>query len=94
MSLWDLMRMVAIVGGASAGHAVSAAAGGASWATWAGTVIALTAGLASFPASNAISRIASGSERWLAIVYVVTFLATSGGVALVAVATSRLLARG
>jgi hypothetical protein len=91
MALWDLMRIVAIVGGASFGHAFSSANAATTWATWAGTVIAVIVGLVSLPVSNAIARRASGSERQLAIVYVVTFVATSSGVALVAIAVSRLL---
>ena len=85
------MRIVAIVGGASFAHTFSAADGGTTWATWAGTIGALTLGLASLPVSNAIANRASGSERRLALVYVVTFVATSIGVALVGVGVNRLL---
>ena len=94
MALWDLMRLVAIVGGASFGRVFSAANGTPTWAVWTGAVIALTLGVTSLPVSNAIARRASGSERGLAIVYVVTFIATSSGVALVAIGVSWLLKPG
>jgi hypothetical protein len=83
--------MVAIIGGASFAHAFSAADGGSTWATWGGTAVALTLGVASLPVSNAVVRRASNSERQLAIIYAVTFLATSIGVALIAIGVGWLL---
>ena len=71
MALWDLMRVVAIVGGVAAG------VGGreATFATWVAAAAGLVLGVVSLPLTNALAARVT-SERGLAVVYFAVFFGT------------------
>jgi len=71
MALWDLMRVVAIVGGVAAG------VGGrdGTFATWMAAAAGLVLGGVSLPLTNALAARVT-SERGLAVLYLAVFVGT------------------
>ena len=75
MALWDLMRVVAIVGGVAAGVGASMGSREATFATWVAAAAGLVLGGVSLPLTNALAARVT-SERGLAVVYFAVFFGT------------------
>jgi hypothetical protein len=76
MALWDLMRVVAIVGGVSAGVATSMGGHQATLATWVAGGTGLLVGASSLPLTNALGK-RLAAERAFAVFYGAVFLGTT-----------------
>ncbi len=75
MALWDLMRVVAVVGGVSAGVTTSMIGREATRASWVAGAAGLLVGAASLPLTNALGKRLT-SERAFAALYLAVFFGT------------------
>ena len=75
MALWDLMRVVAVIGGVVAGVTYSMSAGQATLATWMAGAAGLLVGAATLPLTNALGK-GLTTERAFAVLDAAVFFGT------------------